>query len=55
MTYYVKTDEFGEIAVKDNGDGSMTFIPMSEENSDFTVYQQWLLAGNMPEPWPSAE
>lgn len=31
-------------------DGSISFVPDEPENRDWQAYQEWLAAGNTPEP-----
>jgi hypothetical protein len=49
--YKLHKDNFGQISVviRDNGDGSTTCIPMSEDNTDYQAYLLWLSEGNQPE------
>ena len=50
--YKLHKDNFGQISVvvRDNGDGSMTSIPMVEDNTDYQAYLKWLAEGNTPLP-----
>jgi hypothetical protein len=50
--YKLHKDNFGQInvVVRDNGDGSMTSIPMGEENTDYQAYLKWLAEGNTQLP-----
>jgi hypothetical protein len=55
--YKLHKDNFGQIVVviRDNGDGSMTSIPMSEDNTDYQAYLLWCEEGNTPEPADQGE
>jgi len=35
---------------KDNGDGSVSFIPVASGNADYEEYLRWIAAGNTPDP-----
>ena len=35
--------------VRDNGNGSTTFIPFDPDNTDYIAYLAWLAEGNQPE------
>lgn len=50
--YKLHKDNFGQIVVviRDNGDGSMTSIPMVEDNTDYQAFLVWKTKGNEPEP-----
>lgn len=36
--------------VRNNGNGTSTFIPFDPQNSDYAEYLKWLEAGNTPLP-----
>jgi hypothetical protein len=37
------TDDFnGKIIKRDNADGSVSFIPLAEDNADYQAYLRWL-------------
>ena len=40
--YEVLTDDNGSIVVRNNDDGSKSYIPEVEENSDYQRYLRWL-------------
>ena len=50
--YKLHKDNFGQISVvvRDNGDGSMTSIPMVEANTDYQAFLRWCEEGNTPIP-----
>lgn len=50
--YKLHKDNFGQISVvvRDNGDGSMTSIPMVEDNTDYQAFLLWCEEGNTPLP-----
>jgi hypothetical protein len=50
--YKLHKDNFGQInvVIRDNENGSMTSIPMSEDNTDYQAYLKWVAEGNTPEP-----
>jgi len=35
---------------RDNGDGSVTSIPLNPDNTDYQAYLKWLAEGNTPLP-----
>jgi len=45
--YKLHKDNFGEInvVIRDNGDGSMTSIPMSEANTDYQAFLKYQAEG----------
>lgn len=52
------TTSMGQIQnsiVYDNGDGSYTSFPDDPTNPNYPAYQAWLDAGNVPQPFPTAE
>ena len=48
MYKLIKNPEGQVITVKRLADNA--FIPMSEDNSDYQTYLQWVSQGNQPEP-----
>jgi hypothetical protein len=43
MYEIIKPDElFGELLVRNNPDGTRTFIPFADDNSDYQRYLRWL-------------
>ena len=48
--YYEQTDEItGLIIRRDNEDGSVSFIPMDESNSDYQAYLRWKESAELSE------
>jgi hypothetical protein len=39
----------GSMIARDNEDGTTSYIPMDEANTDYQAYLEWLEAGNEPE------
>ncbi len=55
MTYqYVKAvwPETGNSTTQIKRTADNAFIPFDEENRDYREYQEWLAAGNTPDPAP---
>lgn len=56
MPYYTTTEPMTSTVVIIRMDGNvMTSFTENPNNNDWIAYQEWLAAGNTPEPWPPAE
>lgn len=50
MNYQIKHTILGEQLCRFNDNGSISHIPMSEENTDYQEYLKWIAEGNEPLP-----
>jgi hypothetical protein len=50
MMYKIITTERGQSAVKNNADGSTSYIPFDPANTDYQAYLEWVAEGNTPLP-----
>jgi hypothetical protein len=48
--YKLTQTENSKGIAKHNPDGSITYIPFAEGNTDYQAYLKWLKEGNTPEP-----
>ena len=39
----------GDMIARQNEDGTVSYIPVDEANTDYQRYLEWLAAGNEPE------
>lgn len=50
--FTIRTDyKNSQTIVRDNGDGTLTFIPFDTDNVDYVAYQAWVAEGNTAQPY----
>jgi hypothetical protein len=55
IQYFIEKPLMGNDNLIMVNDGVISFVPMSEDNTDYQQYLAWLAEGNTPEPWQPEE